>query len=80
MTPPRGYVSAGTAARKLGTTDRTIRRWVEDGSMPFHVLDGRIWILSAEVERRVTARKLAERIADMSDTRSCPHCGQRIPV
>lgn len=71
-------MSAGTAARLLGTTDRTIRRWAEVGALPWSSVAGRIWIHAAEVHRRVEARRTAERFADKPDTHRCAHCGHPV--
>lgn len=52
MSPPH-YLRAGEIATMLGTTERTIRRWIADGTLPSVKIGGARLVPRSELDRKL---------------------------
>lgn len=56
--PPRGFLTTGQAAERLGISIPTVKRWIERGTLNGGPVGGR-WLVAVEsVERIVKIRQL----------------------
>src|SRR5919198_2378778 len=58
--PPRGFLTTGQAAERLGTSIPTVKRWIARGTLDGGPVGGRWVATDASVERVLSMRRVLE--------------------
>lgn len=56
--PPRGFLTTGQAAERLGISIPTVKRWIERGTLSGGPAEGRWLVVAESVDRIIRVRQL----------------------
>jgi excisionase family DNA binding protein len=56
--PPRGFLTVGQAAERLGISILSVKRWIERGTLDGGPVEGRWLVATESVERILRVRKI----------------------